>query len=92
MVRKKLFLLLSLPLLVLSACNNPKKDKEYIGIISAMDNEISLLLEQAKIDKKETFGGIDYYIGTLRGSNVIITKSGIGKIRASSGVTTMMKH
>lgn len=89
-MKNKLFVLLSLPLLVLSSCNNAKEEKEYIGIISAMDNEISLLLEQAKIDRKETFGGIDYYIGTLRDKNVVITRSGIGKIRASSGVTTML--
>ena len=75
-------------ILGLTGCNNTPK--EYIGIISAMDNEISLLLEEAKIEQKDTIGGIDYYRGTLRGQNVIITRSGIGKIRASSGVTTML--
>ena len=87
---KKLTKLCSLLLLspMLVGCNN--SPKEYIGIISAMDNEISLLLEEAKIEKKDTIGGIDYYRGTLRGKDVVITRSGIGKIRASSGVTTML--
>ena len=69
-------------------CNNAPK--EYIGIVSAMDNEIALLLEQTKVEKKETDGSIDYYVGTLCNKNVVITKSGIGKIRSSLGVTTML--
>lgn len=90
MMRNKLLVLLAIPFFALSACGSSKKEKEYIGIISAMDNEISLLLDQAKIDKKETIGGIDYYVGKLRNKDVVITRSGIGKIRASSGVTTML--
>lgn len=90
MMRNKLLVLLAIPFFALSACGSTKKEKEYIGIISAMDNEISLLLNQAKIDKKETIGGIDYYVGKLRDKDVVITRSGIGKIRASSGVTTML--
>ena len=66
------------------------KKKEYIGIISAMDNEINVLIDEAKIDRVDSVGGIDYYVGTLRDCPVIITKAGIGKVRASSGVTAML--
>ena len=89
-MKNKFLVLLDIPFLALSACNGAKEKKEYIGIISAMDNEIKLLVNQAKIDKMDSIGGIDYYVGTLRGKNVVITRSGIGKIRASSGVTTMI--
>ena len=89
-MKNKFLVLLGIPFLALSACNGAKEKKEYIGIISAMDNEIKLLVNQAKIDKKDSIGGIDYYVGTLRDKNVVITRSGIGKIRASSGVTTMI--
>ena len=63
---------------------------EYIGIISAMDNEIDILLKEAVIDRVDTVAGAEYHIGTLRGQPVVITRAGIGKVRASSGVTTLL--
>ena len=89
-MKNKLFLLLCMPILALSACNNNANKTEYIGIISAMDNEISLLLKEAKIDKEETIGGVTFHIGSLKNKPVIISRAGIGKVRASSGVTTLL--
>ena len=63
---------------------------EYIGIVSAMDNEIDLLLGEAKIDRVDTIADVDYHVGTLHGQPVIITHAGVGKIRAASGVTAML--
>ena len=63
---------------------------EYIGIISAMDNEINLLLKEAVIDRVDTIADVEYYVGSMHGQSVVITRSGIGKIRAASGVTTML--
>ena len=63
---------------------------EYIGIISAMDNEIDLLLKEAVIDRVDTVADVEYHVGSLHGQPVVITRSGIGKIRAASGVTTML--
>ena len=63
---------------------------EYIGIISAMDNEIELLLKEGVIDRVDTIADVKYYVGSLHGQSVVITRSGIGKIRAASGVTTML--
>lgn len=74
---------------MLTGCS-PKADVERIGIISAMDNEISVLLENAEIEKEDLIAGTKYYIGRLKGKNVIITRAGIGKVRAASGVTTML--
>ena len=81
---------LALPLLLLSGCN--KAETRYIGIISAMDIEIELLLKEANISKKEEIGGITYHVGSLKNKPVIITEAGIGKIRASSGMTSMLYH
>lgn len=67
-----------------------KEPAEYIGIISAMDNEIDLLLKEAVIDRVDTIADEEYHVGTLRGQPVVITRSGIGKIRAASGFTTML--
>ena len=68
------------------------QETEYIGILSAMENEISLLLEQAEIDHVDTFGDVDYYVGTLCGQNVVICRSGIGKIYASAGLSAMVNR
>lgn len=65
---------------------------QYIGIISAMDNEIELLLKETKIDHVDTIGGVDYNVGTLRDFPVVITRAGIGKIRAASGVTALLNN
>ncbi len=69
-----------------------KKPVERIGIISAMDNEIAILLKEAKIDRTETFGGTEYHVGTLRGMPVVITRAGIGKVLAASCVTTLLER
>lgn len=65
------------------------EQKERIGIISAMDNEIKVLLDEADIKRVDQIGGVEYHVGKLRGKDVVITRAGIGKVRASSGVTAM---
>ena len=90
MNNKKTFILaLLVAILLLTGCV-PKGDVERIGIISAMDNEINVLLKKADIEKVDLIGGMEYHVGKLRGKNVIITRAGIGKVRASSGVTAML--
>ena len=84
-----LAIVLFLSSICLVACkSNP--EKEYIGIISAMENEIAALVKEAKIDKIDEIGGEKYYVGSLKGQNVVITKSGIGKVYAASGATTLL--
>ena len=78
-------------LVLLTGCESKEaKQQEYIGIISAMDNEVDMLLSEAEIDHVDTIGDIDYHVGTLRDRPVIIAKAGIGKIRSSSGITAML--
>ena len=74
-------------------CGCAKKSDEpteYIGIISAMDNEIDLLLKEAVIDRVDTVADVKYHVGILHGQPVVIARSGIGKIRTSSVATSMM--
>ena len=52
-----------------------ESDVERIGIISAMDNEISVLLKEADINHEDMIGGVKYYIGKLRGKDEVITSS-----------------
>ena len=88
-MKKSLCLILPL-LFAICACNKQgNNNKEYIGIISAMDNELALLLDEAVIKEEKVFANTTYYVGTLRDKPVVITHPGIGKIRASSGATTL---
>ena len=87
-----LFSTLLLPVMLGGCKSGSVPQKEYTGIISAMDNEIDALLSEAKIDRVDTIGGVDYHVGTLRGQPVIITRAGIGKVRASAGVTAMLNR
>ena len=93
-MKKKLsvFILLFAMLSMFICGCSPKteKVKDYIGIVSAMDNEIDLLLKEAVIDRVDTIADVEYHIGSLHGQPVIITRSGIGKVRAASGVTAML--
>lgn len=63
-----------------------------IGIITAMSNELSLLLENADIKETVTIGGVDYNVGTLEGRNVVLAKAGIGKILAAAGAATLINE
>ena len=95
MKRKRLLTILVITLLSVLLCGCGDKgaeQKEYIGIISAMDNEIDILLKEATIERVDTVAGVEYHIGTLHQQPVIITRSGIGKIRASSGITTLVDN
>ena len=71
---------------------SPKAPTKYIGIVSAMDNEIDLLLKEAVIDRVDTVADTDYHVGSLHGHPVVITRAGIGKIRAASGVTALLSN
>lgn len=92
MIKKLISIVLITILLICALCLvacETKSNKEYIGIISAMDNEIASLIEEAHIDHIDEICGEKYYVGTLRGQNVVITKSGIGKVYVTAGATTL---
>ena len=75
------------------AADAPETDMTpRIGIISAMSNEISLLLENAEISYVKTIGGEDFHAGTLQGQDVVILKAGIGKVLAASGMSAMLNN
>ena len=63
-----------------------------IGIISAMQSEVNLLLSQANIERIDTVGKVDYHVGTLRGQQVVIAKAGVGKVLAASEMTVILNR
>lgn len=63
--------------------------EKRIGIISAMDTEIELLLSEAEIERVDVIGGLNFNVGRLCGKDVVILRAGIGKVYASAGATSM---
>lgn len=63
-----------------------------IGIIGAMEEEVTLLRD--KIENRQTLniGGSEIYTGTLNGTDVALLKSGIGKVAAAMGATLLLEH
>ena len=83
------FPLFLLPLFSLFGCGEQDATR-YIGIISAMDVEVDLLIDEANIKETKTIGSAVVHVGTLKGKDVIIARAGIGKINASSNFTGVM--
>ena len=54
-----------------------------IGIIGAMDEEISVLKEQLELKKIVNKAGMEFFTGKLIDKDVVIVRSGIGKVNAA---------
>lgn len=54
-----------------------------VGIIGALDEEIALLLKTLELEEKKKVAGITFYFGKIHCHNVIVCKSGIGKVNAA---------
>lgn len=59
-----------------------------IGIIGAMDEEVSRLKEKMQVKKVEKKAGMEFFDGELAGKEVVIVRSGIGKVNA--GICTQI--
>ena len=57
-----------------------------IGIIGAMEVEVEKLkarMENVEITRKAS---MEFYAGTLEGKNVVVVRSGIGKVKYAAGI------
>lgn len=54
-----------------------------IGIIGAMDEEVEQIVEVMDLKKEETKAGMVFKAGKLEGKDVVIVRSGIGKVNAA---------
>ena len=61
---------------------------KIIGIIGAMDEEVSRLKEKMQVKKIENKAGMEFFEGDLVGKDVVIVRSGIGKVNA--GICTQI--
>ena len=60
-----------------------------IGIIGAMEEEVSLLASSLSDSHIESFSRMNFYIGTLHGKHVAVVKCGIGKVFAAIAAEAM---
>lgn len=63
-----------------------------IAIIGAMDEEIELLREQIADKNEEIVAGSVFITGTLHGKDVVLLRSGIGKVNAAMSTTILMER
>ena len=60
-----------------------KMKTQPIGIIGAMDDEIEVYLRHMTDVKKKEWNMFTFYCGKLNNKNVVVVKSGVGKVFAS---------
>ncbi|MDF7680275.1 5'-methylthioadenosine/S-adenosylhomocysteine nucleosidase [Enterobacteriaceae bacterium ESL0689] len=63
-----------------------------IGIIGAMEEEVTLLRDKINHCQTFTLGGSEIYTGQLGGCDVALLKSGIGKVAAAMGAVLLLEH
>ncbi|WP_054958351.1 5'-methylthioadenosine/adenosylhomocysteine nucleosidase [Paenibacillus dakarensis] len=63
-----------------------------IGLIGAMDEEIELLLAQMESSEIVSKAGVKYVRGTLHGREVVVCKSGVGKVNAAVTTQILIDH
>ncbi len=56
---------------------------DRIGIIGAMDEEVNQLKEKMTDIRIESKAAMDFYSGRLMGKDVVVVRSGIGKVNAA---------
>ena len=62
-----------------------------VAIIGAMEEEVTILRDKLENLKQETIAGSEFNIGTLNGVDVIVLKSGIGKVNAAMSTTILLE-
>ena len=64
--------------------------KEIIGIIGAMNVEVATLCAQLENKKTEIISGLEFNQGLLNQKEVVIVRSGVGKVNAALCVQTLI--
>ena len=62
-----------------------------IGIIGAMEEEVVLLRDKLENRKDQVIAGCEFHEGRIDGVDVVLLKSGIGKVNAAIGTTLIIQ-
>ncbi|PKH08410.1 5'-methylthioadenosine/S-adenosylhomocysteine nucleosidase [Planomicrobium sp. MB-3u-38] len=63
-----------------------------IGIIGAMEEEVELLRSSLENTEVETIANCEFTTGTYQGQEIVLLKSGIGKVNAAMSTTILLQH
>ncbi|RQW62985.1 5'-methylthioadenosine/S-adenosylhomocysteine nucleosidase [Vibrio viridaestus] len=63
-----------------------------VGIIGAMEQEVTILKNQITGLKEEKKGGCTFYSGQINGVEVVLLQSGIGKVAAAVGTAILLEN
>ena len=63
-----------------------------IGIIGAMEEEVELLRASLQNTETEVIANCEFTSGTYEGQDIILLKSGIGKVNAAMSTTILLQH
>ena len=63
-----------------------------VGIIGAMDKEVAGLKNEIKVKEIKNIGGIEFYSGTLQGKDVVLLKSGVGKVNSAMATDILIRE
>ncbi|WP_394211120.1 5'-methylthioadenosine/S-adenosylhomocysteine nucleosidase [Enterovibrio calviensis] len=63
-----------------------------IGIIGAMEQEVTLLKNQINNGQLQEIAGCKFYTGDMNGVDVVLLQSGIGKVAAAVGTSVLLDH
>lgn len=61
-----------------------------VAIIGAMEQEVSLLRQSMTQPITETHAGFEYYVGYINDIEVVLLRSGIGKVNAAISTTILL--
>jgi adenosylhomocysteine nucleosidase len=62
-----------------------------IAIIGAMEEEVTLLRDNIEEGTQETVAGCEFTFGKMHGADVILLRSGIGKVNAAMSTTILLE-
>lgn len=63
-----------------------------IAVIGAMEEEVRILRDKLEQAETETVAGCEFTKGQLAGHEVILLKSGIGKVNAAMSTTILLER
>nr|WP_304214382.1 5'-methylthioadenosine/adenosylhomocysteine nucleosidase [Fredinandcohnia onubensis] len=69
-----------------------QEDQYSVGIIGPMAEEIEILHSHMEVEATEEIAGMTFYQGTLKGQNIVLVQSGIGKVNATMAAQLLVSQ
>lgn len=70
---------------ILSGCAKEASTSEKVlGVIGAMEEEVEILKDKMEIEETVKVAGMEFYKGTLEDKNIVLVRSGIGKVNMAA--------